>query len=461
MTSSFKNQLQSIFARATQWFTKTPERAINEAYQAAVSIKRIEEEYFGGNPISENAGYSENTFSLFNIQLRKYLRTIDARLAEYKLSSRVPYLLPQTTLDMATRPLGNPIIEDTNPSITQKLAFIDFILSRYRATQIKSIETPPETIQLLDVEALEPQDKDKFVFFPHTQKKDDSDRVIPIEKSILPGSFTRAFDRVRRNLTPSYNSYEKDVVGELRQSRKRTNAAIRYCVILVVATIAVQVISKNLIYSPIIDSWTAQKPFKIQLSSENPEFIEPFEIQLSSESYEGVLKGFSAAKERLELERLIGRSPDLTEEEFKNRLRKEAIKIIKFYKNASLDGIKNLLADFTAVIAFNIILVAGKKQLLIIKDFIDETLYSLTDSAKAFLIIVSTDTFVGFHSSEGWDALLTGLFQHFGITENRIFIMAFIATVPVFLDGLIKFWIFQYLRQSSPSTAAIYGEMSD
>ncbi|NKB17643.1 MAG: hypothetical protein HC770_05365, partial [Pseudanabaena sp. CRU_2_10] len=68
MTSSFKNQLQSIFARATQWFTKTPERAIDRAYEAAVNIKKIEEEYFGGNPISENAGYSENTFSLFNIQ---------------------------------------------------------------------------------------------------------------------------------------------------------------------------------------------------------------------------------------------------------------------------------------------------------------------------------------------------------------------------------------------------------
>ncbi len=444
MTSSFKNQLQSAFTRATQWFTKTPERAIDRAYEAAVSIKKIEEEYFGGNPISENAGYSENTFSLFNIQLRRYLSTIDARLTEYKLSSRVPYLLPQNSVEAATRPLGNPIIQDTNPSITQKLAFIDFILARYRVQPIQNIKTQPETIQLLDVEALEPQDKNRFVLFPHPEKKDTSRNITPVEKSILPGSFTRAFDRVRRNLTPSYSSYENDVVDELRQSRKRTNAAIRYCVILVIATIAVQVVSKNLIYSPIVDYWTNQKPFEIQLS---PEFDEE------------ALKRFSAAKERIEFERLIGKYPDLSEAEAENQLREEAINIIKFYKNASLDGVKNLLADFTAVLAFNTILVAGKKQILVIKDFIDEVLFSLSDNAKAFLIIVSTDTFVGFHSSEGWDALLTSLFYHFGIHENRIFIMAFIATVPVFLDGLFKFWIFQYLRQSSPSTAAIYGEM--
>jgi hypothetical protein len=446
MTSSFKNQLQSIFTKATQWFTKTPERAIDRAYESAVNIKKIEEEYFGGNPIAENAGYSENTFSLFNIQLRQYLSTIDARLTEYKLSSRVPYLAPQSSTDSATRPLGNPVIQATNPSITQKLAFIDYILARYRVNPIKSTKTQPETIQLLDVEALKPEDKNKFVLFPHPQKKDNSNRVTPVEKSILPGSFNRAFDRVRRNLTTSYNSYENDVVDELRQSRKRTNAAIRYCVILVIATIAVQVISKNLVYSPIVDYWTNQKTFEIKLS---PEFDDE------------AIKRFSIAKQKIEFERLIGKYPNLSPAEEENQLREEAVNIIKFYKNASLDGVKNLLADFTAILAFNAILIAGKKQILVIKDFVDEVLFSLSDNAKAFLIIVSTDTFVGFHSSEGWDALLTSLFYHFGIHENRIFIMAFIATVPVFLDGLFKFWIFQYLRQSSPSTAAIYDEMND
>ncbi|WP_019499643.1 hypothetical protein [Pseudanabaena sp. PCC 6802] len=446
MTSSFNNPLQAILTRATQWFKKTPERAINEAYQAATNIKRIEDEYFGGNPISENSGYSDNTFSLFNIQLQKHLRTIDTRLAEYKLSARVPYLLPPNPVEPIVRPLGNPNISDTNPSITQKLAFIDFILSRYRAKPAQGVATQPDTIQLLDVEALEPQDKHKFVLFPHSDKKEEHSRVTPIEKSILPGSFTRAFDRVRRNLTRSYSSYEKDVVDELRQSRRRTNAAIRYCVILVLATIAVQIVSKNLIYSPIVDYWTAQKPSEIQL---NPEFDEE------------ALKRFAMVKQRIEFERLIGKTPNLTQAEIDNQLRSEAIEIVKFYRNASFEGVKNLLADFTAVMAFNIILVAGKKQIMVIKDFIDEVLYSLTDNAKAFLIIVSTDTFVGFHSSEGWDALLTSLFQHFGIHENRIFVMAFIATIPVFLDGLFKFWIFQYLRQSSPSTAAIYGEMND
>ena len=136
-------------------------------------------------------------------------------------------------------------------------------------------------------------------------------------------------------------------------------------------------------------------------------------------------------------------------------------KILNKYNAESLDGIKNLLADVTSAFVFYIFLISGRQELNTIKEFFDETLYSLNDNAKAFLIIISTDTFVGFHSSEGWDALLTVLFAHFGLPENKILAQAFISTVPVFLDGLFKFWIFQYLTQASPATATIYREMSE
>jgi hypothetical protein len=84
----------------------------------------------------------------------------------------------------------------------------------------------------------------------------------------------------------------------------------------------------------------------------------------------------------------------------------------------------------------------------------------LNDNAKAFLIIVITDTFVGYHSSDGWEVLINTFSIHFGLPENRNLSLAFIATVPVFLDALLKFWVFQTLTSSSPSTAAIYDEMN-
>ncbi|MEM8714784.1 MAG: hypothetical protein AAGE92_03260 [Cyanobacteria bacterium P01_G01_bin.4] len=91
--------------------------------------------------------------------------------------------------------------------------------------------------------------------------------------------------------------------------------------------------------------------------------------------------------------------------------------------------------------------------------FISQTWYSLGESAQAFLIIMATDMFVGYHSAEGWEALLLSVGRHFGIEENHVLILGFIATFLVILDALFKFWIFQYLRQASPSTSTIYKEM--
>jgi hypothetical protein len=44
--------------------------------------------------------------------------------------------------------------------------------------------------------------------------------------------------------------------------------------------------------------------------------------------------------------------------------------------------------------------------------------------------------FIGFHSTEGWDAILTWLSRHSGLPEQPIAINLFIATVSVMIDSL-------------------------
>ncbi|QZZ23707.1 hypothetical protein J5X98_21875 [Leptothermofonsia sichuanensis E412] len=85
---------------------------------------------------------------------------------------------------------------------------------------------------------------------------------------------------------------------------------------------------------------------------------------------------------------------------------------------------------------------------------------AVSDPAKVFLLILVTDMFVGFHSVEGWDVILASVFHHFGLPENDTFIKSFIATVPVFMDSCIKFWIFNYLTRFSPSASAVYERMN-
>lgn len=80
---------------------------------------------------------------------------------------------------------------------------------------------------------------------------------------------------------------------------------------------------------------------------------------------------------------------------------------------------------------------------------------------KAFIIILFTDMFVGFHSPHGWEVILEGVARHFGLPENHNIISLFIATVPVILDTIFKYWIFRYLNRISPSAVATYRNMNE
>ena len=251
----------------------------------------------------------------------------------------------------------------------------------------------------------------------------------------------------------------------MRQSRQRINQALRYIIVLIVSVIVVQLLSKTLIFSPMINSFVDPNNMSVKFSPaiEEKAFTD---LKLAKDriEFDYMIKSivFERSREKQESTKseLSPQAQKPASEEIEALIQQESLQILKRYNDASLDGVKNLLADITAAFIFYLFLLSGRKELTTIKEFFDEVLYSLNDNAKAFLIIISTDTFVGFHSSEGWDALLTVVFAHFGLPENKILSQSFISTVPVFLDGLFKFWIFQYLTRASPATATIYKEMN-
>ena len=71
----------------------------------------------------------------------------------------------------------------------------------------------------------------------------------------------------------------------------------------------------------------------------------------------------------------------------------KALEIASYYANESSAAIKNILSDFLSVTTFISILIISKRQFSILKSFINELIYSLSDTAKAFLIILFTDMF--------------------------------------------------------------------
>jgi hypothetical protein len=151
----------------------------------------------------------------------------------------------------------------------------------------------------------------------------------------------------------------------------------------------------------------------------------------------------------------------LSEEAREKLVKQKAIEIAEEFRQKSKDAMGNVFADAIALGAFVLILVLNREAIVVLQSFTNNVVQGLSDSAKAFVIILLTDIFVGFHSPHGWEVLLEGVAGHLGIPANRTGIFLFIATIPVILDTMFKYWLFRYLSRMAPSTLATYKEMND
>jgi len=259
----------------------------------------------------------------------------------------------------------------------------------------------------------------------------------------IPRSITKTFEKFKKELDP--NS-EAEIIEEFRVSRYQTAASIKYLLLLIVVPVIINQLSKGVIFSPVIDYFWNEKRI---------------DIFLNASQEERAFSELQRFEEKIHFEILIGQLPPLSQESIDKEIKNKAIELAEYYSQESINAIKNLLSDFLGFIAFFYLILKGGRQVSVLKSFLNELIYGLSDTAKAFLIILFTDVFVGFHSSHGWEILLESGLRHFGLPENRDIIFLFIATFPVLLDTVFKYWIFRYLNQVSPSAVATYHEMNE
>lgn len=72
MAAADSNVFKQFFGNANQWFRDTPERALDQAYDAALKIRSLENEHFQGEKISPESHpeYSDRVLSYFNSELK-------------------------------------------------------------------------------------------------------------------------------------------------------------------------------------------------------------------------------------------------------------------------------------------------------------------------------------------------------------------------------------------------------
>ncbi|AFY91070.1 proton extrusion protein PcxA [Chroococcidiopsis thermalis] len=453
---------------AIDWLWQTPERSLNAAYNAALEIERIENEYLRGGQVLSLDDYSDNVVNYIDSELSKYLQIAQTRLSEFKLSRSILNLFIinvfSNTKNSNISELEQEDIIDNRQTIEvktvtykiiEKLNFVEEILIKYKFSNSKNkvkcnlisqtSETASDTslIQLGEQISMKKTQALQNKFNKLISAKKSASRTSLDEPSVIPRSIGRTIEKLKRDLNPNA---ETEVIQEFRRSRYRTIVSIRYLLILVLVPFLMNQLAKGIIISPLVNSFWNNNQSNIYLNSSQEEraFTE--------------LKSF---EEKLKFDFLAGKSLAFTPEITETKLKQKASELAQKYKLESNNALKSIFADLLSVATFVALLVIGKRQIAIFKSFIDEIVYGLSDSAKAFLIILLTDLFVGFHSSHGWEVILENTLKHFGLPENKDFVFMFIATFPVVLDVIFKYWIFRYLNRISPSAVATYRNMNE
>ena len=451
---------KSVLSRLGQWISSTPLRSLDRAYQAALRIKAIENRYFQGGVIGSNGSHGQNTSHYFQIQLRQHLRQISLSLAEFRASSLFSRP-PDPELDGSGPRVAAEVNDaedlsaksspsttkgkgaERDPSIFEKLEFIDQVISRYKrpAPPLKVSATrlqPQEQDESTQAEpAAQPIKADKTPL-------EDGSAPVASKTAVLPRSLLRTARQIRRELS---SQAEEELLQEYRSQRTRTLVAVRFLLLLAILPLLVQIFSKHFLFGPLVDRLQPQ---------------EPTLVALSHELQERAVAEFELFKEKMEFERALRHQPrQELDSELEDQLSLKAEELLQKYSRKNLEGPKNILADLLSLAVFGWLVFVGREEIEVLKSFLDRLIYGLSDSAKAFIIILFTDVFVGYHSPHGWEVLLSSLAEHLGLPENRNFIYGFIATFPVFLDTLFKYWIFRYLNRVSPSAVATYHAMND
>nr|WIL99738.1 envelope membrane protein [Callicarpa dichotoma]BEO88602.1 chloroplast envelope membrane protein [Callicarpa dichotoma] len=185
------------------------------------------------------------------------------------------------------------------------------------------------------------------------------------------------------------------------------------------------------------------------------------EIFLNDIQEKSILEKFIELEEILFLEEMIKEDSETHLQKLPIGIHKETIQLIKIHNE---DCIHTILHFSTNIICFIILSgysILGNEELVILNSWAQEFLYNLSDTVKAFSILLLTDLCIGFHSPHGWELMIGSVYKDFGFGHNDQIISGLVSTFPVILDTIFKYWIFRYLNRVSPSLVVIYHSMND
>nr|YP_009640185.1 envelope membrane protein [Menispermum dauricum]YP_009825187.1 envelope membrane protein [Menispermum canadense]UUL96221.1 chloroplast envelope membrane protein [Sinomenium acutum]QBZ73787.1 envelope membrane protein [Menispermum dauricum]QBZ73872.1 envelope membrane protein [Menispermum canadense]WCP17140.1 chloroplast envelope membrane protein [Menispermum dauricum]WCP17227.1 chloroplast envelope membrane protein [Menispermum dauricum] len=175
----------------------------------------------------------------------------------------------------------------------------------------------------------------------------------------------------------------------------------------------------------------------------------------------GILEKFIELEELFRLDEMIKEYPEPHMQKLLIGIHKETIQLVKMHNESHIHTILHFSTNIMCFAILSGYSILGNEELVILNSWVREVLYNLSDTLKAFSILLLTDLCIGFHSPHGWELMIGSVYKDFGFAHNDQIISGLVSTFPVVLDTILKYWIFRYLNRLSPSLVVIYHSMND
>lgn len=185
------------------------------------------------------------------------------------------------------------------------------------------------------------------------------------------------------------------------------------------------------------------------------------ETLLNDIQEKNVLERFLELEELVLLDEIIKEFPGTHIQKFPIGIHKETMQLVKTHNDYHLHIISHFSTNIISFAILSGYFILRNEELVVLNSWVQEFLSNLTDTIKAFSILLVTDLWIGFHSPHGWELMIGSVYKDFGWTHNDQIISGLVSTFPVILDTIVKYWIFHYLNRVSPSLVVIYHSMNE
>ncbi|KAK4754890.1 hypothetical protein SAY87_008647 [Trapa incisa] len=240
---------------------------------------------------------------------------------------------------------------------------------------------------------------------------------------------------------------DDDILYEDRVFRYASFNSAKFLAILIIVPWLLDFVVHDYVLMPFLDRYVKTVPLAAQM----------LDVRRSQKLE--IVKELKVEKARFRLEQEIGKSPPLSDEEVWLELRHKALELREEWRLDNRKAFANIWSDMMFGVSLFLLLYLNQSKVALIKFTGYKIINNISDTGKAFLIILITDIFLGYHSESGWQTLLEIINEHYGFEIDQSAITIFVCLIPVVIDACVKLWLFKFLPRLSPKVSNIFQEM--